>query len=197
MLPCHLLKEIMMDVGVGNNSYTVKDIIALPEGQRAELIDGRWYDMSAPSFGHQMIVSILTRKLGDYIEENGGDCVVLPAPFAVYLQDDDRNYLEPDVSVICDRDKISDRGLEGAPDIVIEVVSPSTKERDYSDKMVKYIRSGVKEYWIIDEADKTIVIYFFEGNDPNSDISAHIQPIDEPIVSKVYPGFSLRLTDYL
>ena len=186
-----------MDTAEGKK-YTVQDILNLPEGQRAELIDGRWYDMSAPSFGHQMIVSIITRELGNYIKEHGGDCVVLPAPFAVYLQDDDENYLEPDISVICDRDKISDRGCEGAPDLVIEVVSPSTKEKDYSDKLYKYRASGVKEYWIIDEKAGEVIIYFFSDDKSESkEVVAHIQSIDSPLVSRLYPEFSLILTEYL
>lgn len=79
-------------------------------------------------------------------------------------------------SDICDRDKISDRGCEGAPDLVVEVISPSTKEKDYSDKLYKYRTAGVKEYWIIDEKAGEVIIYFFsENGSDSSEIVAHIQ----------------------
>ena len=110
--------------------YTIDDIMSLPDGQCAELVNGRWYDMSAPSRVHQEIVMNISAALHDHIKEKGGSCKVYPAPFAVFLNKDERNYFEPDISVICDRDKLSDRGCEGAPDLVVEVASESTKSRD-------------------------------------------------------------------
>ena len=115
--------------------YNVKDIYALPEGKRAEIIDGRWYDMAHPSPNHQRLVGFLYSKLREYIRKKGGDCEVFPAPFAVFLNADDRNYVEPDLSVVCDRDRIDERGLKGAPDLVAEVVSPASKRMDYYIKL--------------------------------------------------------------
>ena len=110
--------------------YTVADIYNLPDGQRAELIDGKIYNMAPPSRIHQRIVLSLSRKLADYVEQNHKECEVDIAPFAVFLNKDDYNYLEPDVSVICDQSKLDDRGCNGSPDFIIEVVSPSTMRMD-------------------------------------------------------------------
>ena len=184
-----------MDTAKTTREYTYQDILDLPEGKRAEVIDGRWYDIAPPSYIHQKIVSIFTQQLSNYIQDRGRDCEVLPAPFGVFLTDDDRNYLEPDISVICDHDKISDRGCEGAPDLVIEIISPSTRDKDYGTKMAAYKKAGVKEYWIIDDIEDVIVQYFFNGAD--GDVFGSIHPITEPIRSGLYEDFSLTLTEYI
>ena len=114
-----------------SNNYTVEDIYALPDGQRAELIDGQIYDMAPPSYLHQKLVMELSATIRDYIKSHGGPCEVLPAPFAVFLNQDDHNYVEPDISVICDPNRINDRGCNGAPDFIIEIVSPSSQRMDY------------------------------------------------------------------
>jgi len=101
------------------NVYTVEDIYTLPEGQRAELIDGQIYDMAPPNRTHQRIVSQLTKIIGQYIDRKQGSCEVYPAPFAVFLNKDSKNYVEPDISVICDKEKLDDRGCNGAPDWII------------------------------------------------------------------------------
>ena len=112
---------------------TVADMEALPEGTRAELIDGVIYDMAAPTIAHQEIVSFLTWKIRDYIYSKNGKCKVFPSPFDVQLDKDDYTLVQPDISVICDKDKLSNgKRCVGAPDWVIEVVSPSTSDQDYS-----------------------------------------------------------------
>ena len=109
--------------------YTIADIYALPDGERAELLDGKIYYMALPDTRHQMLVSDFIYRIRDHISRNHGECVVFPAPFAVFINQDERNYVEPDISVICDKNKITDRGCNGAPDWVIEIVSPSTISR--------------------------------------------------------------------
>ena len=111
--------------------YTIEDIYALPEGQRAELIDGQIYMMVTPSMVHQRIVMRLSATIWDYIRSHNGDCEVFPAPFAVFLNADDKTYVEPDISVICDNNKLNDKGCNGAPDWIIEIVSPSRRARDF------------------------------------------------------------------
>lgn len=106
--------------------YTIEDIYALPEGQRAELIDGRIYNMAPPNTIHQKISWKLHQAIGNYISSRHGNCDVYAAPFAVFLNKDDRNYVEPDISVICDKSKMNDKGCVEAPDWIIEIVSPST-----------------------------------------------------------------------
>lgn len=142
--------------------YTIEDIYALPEGKRAELIDGQIYYMSAPGLTHQRILGRLYQMIADYVNGHEGKCEVLPAPFAVFLKEDDINYLEPDISVICETSKLDENGCHGAPDWVIEIVSPSSRSRDYIRKMLKYGTAGVREYWIVDPEKRTVTVYNFE-----------------------------------
>lgn len=143
-------------------SYTIEDIYALPEGQRAELIDGKIYNMAPPRRIHQEIVSQFTKIIGQYIDAHGGLCRVYPAPFAVFLSTDGKNYVEPDISVICDRNKLDEYGCNGAPDWIIEVTSPSDPQRDYGIKLFKYRTAGVREYWIVNPQKETVMVYDFE-----------------------------------
>ena len=145
--------------------YTIEDIYALPEGERAERIDGHIYYMAPPNTMHQRISSILSRKIGNYIEANKGKCEVFAAPFAVYLDEKTNTYVEPDVSVICDPDKLDDRGCKGAPDWIIEIVSPASRRMDYYTKLFKYRTAGVREYWIVDPVKKLVMVYDFENED--------------------------------
>ena len=141
------------------DEYTIEDIYNLPEGQRAELIDGELYMMATPSRIHQRIVMELLFRIRDYIGKNNGDCEVYPSPFAVFLNADD---VEPDISVICDQDKLTDEGCKGAPDWIIEIVSPSSRSMDYNKKLFKYRTAGVREYWIVDPTKQQIIVYHFE-----------------------------------
>ena len=134
---------------------TIADIEALPEGTRAELIDGRLFLDTAPTVIHQAIVNFLVTEINIYIRSKGGKCRVFPSPFDVQLSADDiYNLVQPDISVICDRDKLSNgKRCIGAPDWVIEVVSPSTKAQDYIIKRGKYQAAGVREYWIVEQKE--------------------------------------------
>lgn len=143
--------------------YTIKDVYSLPDGTRAELIDGNIYYMAPPTRKHQEISFNLSRIIADYIDAHNGSCKVYPAPFAVFLNRDDKNYVEPDISVICDKNKLNDRGCCGAPDWIIEIVSPSSKRMDYLTKLFKYRTAGVREYWIIDTDKNRVMIYYFES----------------------------------
>ena len=141
--------------------YTIDDIYALPEGQRAELIDGQIYSMAPPKRIHQRLVHQFERIIGNYIVEKHGDCEVYPAPFAVFLNEDDKTYVEPDISVICDKNKLDDRGCFGAPDWIIEIVSPSTERMDYGIKLFKYRSAKVREYWIVNPSKQVVMVYDF------------------------------------
>ena len=142
-------------------NYTIADIYALPEGERAELIDGKMYMMAPPSTTHQLLMNSINIEIGSYIKSKGGKCKVIPAPFAVFLKDekDKESYVEPDISVVCDPSKLDDKGCHGAPDWVIEIVSSSSKKMDYSKKQALYCDAGVREYWIVDPAREVTVIY--------------------------------------
>ncbi len=140
--------------------YTEEDYYNLPENIRAELIDGQFYYMSAPSRLHQKILNTVNNSIFNYIRSKNGPCEVYPAPFAVKLfGDDDKTIVEPDICVICDPGKLTDRGCTGAPDWIIEIISPSTSSYDYVNKLKLYADAGVKEYWIIDPRTSKVFVY--------------------------------------
>lgn len=153
-----------MDAARQLKYYTIDDIYNLPDGQRAELIDGELYMMATPTRIHQRLVMELSFRIRDYIGNNSGDCEVYPSPFAVFLNADNEIYLEPDISVICDKNKLTDEGCKGAPDWIIEIVSPSSRPMDYNKKLLKYGTAGVREYWIVDSMKELIMVYNFEYN---------------------------------
>ena len=175
-----------------SNTYTIDDIYALPEGQRAELIDGQIYDMAPPSPMHQELVMELSATLRDYIKKNGGPCKVYPAPFAVFLNEDDRNYVEPDISVICDSSKVDNRGYQGAPDFIIEIVSPSSQRMDYLTKLFKYRTAGVREYWIVNPLQRTVQVYSSEGTEDSTQYS-----FDDEITVTIYGDLKICVADLL
>ncbi len=145
--------------------YTIDDIYSLPEGKRAELIYGELYLMSAPGTKHQEIVMELSYQIRHYIGASKGFCKVYPAPFAVFLNGNDEIYLEPDISVICDKTKVTEEGCIGAPDWIIEIVSPSSRSWDYNKKLFLYRASGVREYWIVDPLKNCVSVYSFERDE--------------------------------
>lgn len=147
------------------NIYTEDDYYNLPENVRAELIDGQIYYMSAPSRIHQEILMFLSKTIANYIDSKKGPCKVYPAPFAVKLfSEDDKNVVEPDISVICDPNKLTDRGCTGAPDWIVEIVSPSNSSHDYIRKLNLYADAGVREYWIVNPMNQSVYVYFLEDD---------------------------------
>lgn len=161
--------------------YTIEDYYNLPDDVRVELIDGKFYDLSAPSFAHQEIISYILVEISNFIRKNGGECKVLPAPFDVKLDSDDKTILEPDLIVCCDPKKMKDWGLDGAPDFVLEVVSPSSGHKDYIIKANKYLNAGVREYWIIDPKKRRVTAYNFMENG-----APHIQGLEGSLGLKIY-----------
>ena len=141
--------------------YTLEDFYALPDERRVELIDGVFYDMSAPSFVHQEILSTLHNAFFNYIKNNKGKCHVIASPSDVQLDCDNKTMVEPDLYVICDREKIKKFGIYGPPDFVLEILSPSTRKKDMMLKTLKYCEAGVREYWIIDPLKRILITYDF------------------------------------
>lgn len=142
--------------------YTIDDYYALPDDRRVELIDGVIYDMSSPSFVHQGIAGEMYRQISNFLRENKGECVVRISPVDVQLDCDNRTMVQPDVLIVCDRSKIRRWGIMGAPEFLVEVLSPSTRRKDCGKKLSKYMDAGVKEYWIIDPKSKRLIVYDFE-----------------------------------
>lgn len=169
-----------------------EDYWNMPDVQRAELIDSQLYDMAPPSYVHQKLISAFTVIFSNHIKSKGGSCDVIPAPFAVNLNANDETYVEPDISIICDKNKISGRGCEGAPDFIIEVVSPSSRRMDYNIKNAKYTEAGVREYWIVDPAKERTTVYRYE-----EDATPMIIPFDQPSIVGIYGDLQITISDLL
>lgn len=167
-------------------TYTEEDYYNLPEDVRAELIDGQIYYMSAPSRIHQEILMFLSKTIANYLDIKNGPCKVYPAPFAVKLfADNDKTVVEPDISVICDSNKLTDRGCTGAPNWIIEIVSPSTASHDYIRKLNLYAEAGVEEYWIIDPRNENILVYYLE----QSEVKADSYTFQDKLKVNIYDDF--------
>ncbi|MBP3487432.1 MAG: Uma2 family endonuclease [Roseburia sp.] len=164
-------------------SYTVEDYRALPKEQRVELIDGFFYDMVSPTFLHQRISGEIHRQIANFIMDRGGDCQPLIAPIDIQLDCDERTMVQPDVAVLCGRDKVKRWGVYGAPDFVLEVISPSTRRKDCTKKLMKYMNAGVREYWILDPYQQKLIVYFFE-----SEVCPVIYGLDKPVPVGIYHG---------
>lgn len=146
----------------GKRKYTLDDYYALPDEVRAELIDGVFYDMASPTSIHQILAGAIHYALVSYIMKNKGKCVPFIAPFDVQLDMDNRTMVEPDVIVVCDRSRILENRVYGAPDLAVEVLSKSTRTKDLVIKTAKYLEAGVREYWIVNPWERTITVYDFE-----------------------------------
>jgi Uma2 family endonuclease len=172
--------------------YTLDQWRTWPEGERWELIGGVAYNMSpAPRVSHQSVGVNLIYQLCLFLKD--AVCVALNAPIDVFLPDgvDDsaETVVQPDILVVCDRDKINDDGIHGAPDFVAEVLSPATAYKDMHDKRMLYERSGVREYWIISPDSGSVFRYVLEGGryGPTTEILR-----GEPVDSAALPGFSWK-----
>lgn len=173
-------------------TYTLKDIYALPDGERAELIDGHIYSMAPQNRIHQKILMELCFILNNYVKVQQGSCEVYPAPFAVFIGKDDKNYVEPDISVICDKSKLTDKGCHGAPDFIIEIVSPSSRKMDYTTKNALYSDFGVREYWIVDPVKERTTVYRYE-----EDAAPMIVPFSVPITVGIYQDLVITIAELL
>ena len=155
-----------MALPLKKESYTFADCLTWPENERIELIDGEAVMMSLPSTVHQKISGELFRQLANFLE--GKKCEVFSAPFGVRLFEKDGDspenvdtMVEPDISVICDRDKLDRHGCKGAPDLIVEILSPSTQSRDRLIKLELYQRAGVREYWLVSPEEQTVQVLLF------------------------------------
>lgn len=151
-----------------NRRYTFADVLTWDEDDRIEIINGEAFMMAPPSRVHQEISFEIGRQLGNYLE--GKRCKVYPALFGIRLfekegdgPDDVDTMVEPDLSVICDHSKLDDHGCKGAPDLVIEILSPSTRRHDRLVKLDLYQRAGVREYWIVDPEYKSVQVFTQDG----------------------------------
>lgn len=156
---------------INNKVYTYADYLTFTENEPIEIIEGRISAMSpAPSRIHQKIISKIITELNNYISSNNWECEVYPAPFDVILINEaedfnnSKNIVQPDISVICDKNKLNYEGCIGSPDMIVEVVSPYNPNNDYIKKLNLYDTYKVKEYWIVNPMKNTILVYTLEDD---------------------------------
>ena len=171
---------------------TIEDIYALPDGQRAELIDGQIYMMAPPTRIHQELVVQFSRIIGNHIASKKGECRIYPAPFAVNLDANDKDWVEPDISVVCNPSKLTDKGCSGAPDLIIEILSPTSRKRDYITKNSLYSDAGVREYWIVDPKKEITVVYHLED-----DAAPTVYPFNSPVSFRIFPELTVTISNLL
>lgn len=148
--------------------YSYADYLTWDECERWEIIDGIPYMQATPSRRHQEISGELYRQISNYLHDK--TCMVYHAPFSVRLdiENDDtdiKNVVEPDITIICDESKLDERGCKGTPDMIIEIISPSTAKKDRFIKFNKYEKSGVKIYWIVEPDTNLVNVFTLQDND--------------------------------
>lgn len=145
-------------------TITLEQYEALPENVRVEVFDGQVYDMASPSQIHQTLLLELSSRILSYVKRKNGACKVFPAPFDVKLSDNPLIIVQPDIMVVCNGEKLDGKRCNGAPDFIIEIVSPGNPADDYIRKLYYYKNHGVREYWIVDPRRKIVIVNYFEGN---------------------------------
>jgi len=174
-----------------NKRYTYSDYIKWDDDERWELIDGVPYMMSAPNRIHQEILGNLHLQFGNFLK--GKTCKVYLAPFDVRLNADtyDNMVVQPDLVIICDKSKLNKAGCAGTPDMVIEILSPSTSRYDRTLKFKTYLESGIKEYWIVDPETKTLAVHILK----DSDYVTHAYTDEDSAPVSVLDGFEVNLSE--
>ena len=180
-----MLKETLAEYWPGKRQgeYTLEDYRALPDNLRVELIDGVLFYMEAPHAAHQTIAFELSVRFREYILKNGGKCRTWATPVNVQLDCDEKTMVQPDVVILCDKNKIQGGNIVGAPDLVVEVLSDSTARKDMILKKEKYRRAGVREYWMVDRQQRRIVVCAFEKGMPD-----RIYGPEEEVPVGIYDG---------
>lgn len=163
--------------------YTIEDYFAIPDRIHVELIDSVLYEKESPTFAHQKIAGEIYRQIANYIIDNNDKYEAAIAPVDVQLDGDEKTIVQPDILILCDAEKIIKGRVFGAPDFVVEVISPETKRKDYFKKLEKYENAGVREYWILDPFKKQLLVFFFE-----KDIYAQIHDLMNPVPIQIYEG---------
>ncbi len=190
----------MADPAIKNDQiYTYGDYRKWPDDERWELIEGTAWNMSpAPTRFHQGILGGLFQQIKNHIDNK--ECEVYAAPFDVLLpalgeieEDDVTSVVQPDISVICDPGKLTDKGCTGAPDWIVEVLSPSTSKKDFNNKMALYEKHGVREYWIVDPGNKFVHMYLL-GDDSEYPENPDIYLADAVVPCEVLKGLEIDLS---
>lgn len=171
---------------------TLEQYEVLPENTRAEVFDGVIYNMASPSQSHQTILTELLVSIRNYLRKKNSKCQVFPAPFDVKLSDKPLTIVQPDLMIVCDKDKLDGKRCNGAPDFIIEIVSPSNPADDYIRKLYYYKNAGVREYWIVDPCRKIVIVNYFEDNMLNIQYS-----FDSTIKVNIYDDLFISFSDII
>ena len=171
-------------------TITLEQYEALPENRRAEVFDGVIYDMASPSQIHQTLSMELSNIIYNHIKSKKGSCQIFSAPFDVKLSDKPLIIVQPDIMVICDRDKLDGKRCNGAPDFIIEIVSPGNPSDDYIRKAYYYKNYGVREYWIVDPKRRMVTVNYFE-----EDLIHVIYSFDATIKVNIYDDLYISFSE--
>lgn len=181
-----------------NKKYTFADYLTYPEDERWEIIDGVPYMQASPTPLHQEVLTELVRQIANYLKDKS--CKVYPAPFCVRLplsteknENEVINIVEPDISIICDKSKIDDKGCNGAPDMIIEVISPSSIKMDRVVKFNKYEKAGIKEYWIVEPEQKLVSVVVLQINQKYGRTEIYTE--DDKISVSILPDLVIDLRE--
>ncbi|WP_435924290.1 type II toxin-antitoxin system prevent-host-death family antitoxin [Paenibacillus sp. DYY-L-2] len=192
-----LLREEAMKYELSRGTVTYEEFLEMTETseQRLELIDGFVYNLASPSFKHQHVVQELLGTF--YIWFKGKACTPLPSPFDITLEKEEDNIcvVQPDVVVICDKDRIDAKGkYTGTPTLAVEVLSPSTRSKDLIRKLDLYRKCGVKEYWIVDPMKGQVTVYAFDDGEI-ADITYYSNGKDPNVESGWFQGLRVAMQD--
>ncbi len=187
-----------MPLSQDGKKYTYADYLTWPEDERWEIIDGVPYLQATPTPIHQEILTELVRQIANYLTHK--PCKVYPAPFCVRLpldhektENDIKNIVEPDITIVCDKSKIDEKGCNGAPDLIIEIISPSSIKKDRIVKFNKYEKAGVKEYWIIEPEEKIVSVFVLQNNQTYGRPKLYTD--DNKITVAIFPDLIIDLVD--
>lgn len=169
---------------------TLTQYEALPEDKRVEVFEGTVYNMAGPSQIHQALSMQLSNIIFNYIKNKKGQYSVFTAPFDVKLSDTPLTIVQPDIMVVCDKNKLDEKRCNGAPDFIIEIASPGNSSDDYIRKLYYYKKYGVREYWIVDSKRKIITVNFFENN-----IVSVQYPFDSVIKVNIYDDLFIDFSE--
>jgi len=178
------------------NNYSFADYLTWSEDERWEIIDGIAYLQSAPSPIHQEISGGLFAQFYNYLSDK--PCKVYHAPFCVKLMTDDvktnediKKVVEPDITIVCDQSKIDDKGYNGAPDMIVEIISPASIKMDKFIKFNKYEKAGVKEYWIVEPEGKLVSVFTLQGDQRYGRPDIYTE--DDKIKVAIFPDLVVNL----
>jgi len=180
--------------------YTYADYLTWLDDKRRELINGFIHMMSAPRYVHADISAELITLIRSFVKKRKGKCRVLHAPFDVRLPknnetEDDKiyNVVQPDICVVCDLSKLDDRGCIGAPDLIVEVLSPSTFKKDWCYKFNLYEAYGVREYWLVDPKEKTVNVFLLQPEGKYD--SGTVYKCNQKAPVRIFEGLEIDLNE--